>query len=458
MALSALETVRRSLADVNASIKNLNSRVGDRAGLSGAESDSYLALRKERSILEAREVELVEADARMSAIAATRAQLTPAGSIFTSETLPYDPSRPTGTSFFSDIFAARTREDRGALDRLERAARANDQINARAGLVSNVSGSGGVFDPPAWLIDSYVKFARPGRPTADVCSVQALPSGVSSINLPRVTAGTTTASVGTQNTAVSNTDPTTDSLSSTVQTIAGYNLVSQAFIDQTPLANIDEIVLADLAASISQNLDAQVLNGTGSSGQLSGILGVSGTSSVTYTSATPALMGTGALFSKVVNAIGNVAANRYAPATHVIMHPSRWAQFVAATDTTNRPLVVPTGSDSSQGVNAVGTALASNGAVAQGIAGHIAGLPVILDAQIPTTLGAGTNQDVIIIARMSDLMLWESAPQLVTMNQPYANQLSVLVRAHQYFAFIGNRYPKSIATVGGTGLVFPPSY
>ena len=458
MSLSALDTVRRSLADVNQSIRSLNTSVGDRQYMTPPEVSKYDALRAERRTLESREQELIDEQARLDAIAATRNKLTPASSIYTNETLPYDPSRPTGTSFFSDIFAARTREDRGALDRLERAARANDQINARAGLVSNVSGSGGVFDPPGWLIDSYVKFARPGRPTADVCNVMPLPQGISSVNIPRVTAGTTTASVGTQNTAVSNTDPTTDSLTSTVQTIAGYNLVSQQFIDQTPLANIDEIVLADLAASISQNLDLQILNGTGSSGQLAGILGVTGTSSVTYTSGTPALMGSGNLFSKVINAIGNVAANRYAPATHVIMHPSRWAQFVAATDTTNRPLVVPTGGDSSQSVNTVGTALASSGVIAQGIAGHIAGLPVILDAQIPTTLGAGTNQDVVIVARMSDMMLWESQPQLVTMNQPYANQLSVLVRAHQYFAFIPNRYAKAIATVTGTGLVFPPTY
>jgi hypothetical protein len=36
------------------------------------------------------------------------------------------------------------------------------------------------------------------------------------------------------------------------------------------------------------------------------------------------------------------------------------------------------------------------------------GLPVVTDPSIPNTLGAGTNEDRIIMMRASDLYLWES--------------------------------------------------
>jgi len=37
------------------------------------------------------------------------------------------------------------------------------------------------------------------------------------------------------------------------------------------------------------------------------------------------------------------------------------------------------------------------------------GVAIVTDPNIPTTLGAGSNQDPIYVMRSSDLKLWESA-------------------------------------------------
>jgi hypothetical protein len=103
-------------------------------------------------------------------------------------------------------------------------------------------------------------------------------------------------------------------------------------------------------------------------------------------------------------------------------------------------------------MNAVGT---TGEPAAQGYVGSMLGLPVYVDATITTTFGAGTNQDRILVARMSDLMLWESNLRAETFEQTYANQLSVFIRVYNYMSFQAGRYPKSISVIDGTGLVAP---
>jgi len=116
--------------------------------------------------------------------------------------------RPGGSSFFADLIHAR-RGDRNAADRL---ARNNSErgLESRAlGNTNATGGSGGEFAPPAWLVDEFVNLARPARVTADLFHKEPLPLGVSSINIPRISGGTTTAVQTTQNTTVAATDITT---------------------------------------------------------------------------------------------------------------------------------------------------------------------------------------------------------------------------------------------------------
>jgi hypothetical protein len=91
----------------------------------------------------------------------------------------------------------------------------------------------------------------------------------------------------------------------------------------------------------------------------------------------------------------------YRPATTIVMHPRRWGWATAQLDSSNRPLVVP---------NAQGpfNALAVGDAPEYGaVVGTMQGLPVITDANITTTNGAGTNEDQIFVERMPELLFWQ---------------------------------------------------
>jgi HK97 family phage major capsid protein len=297
------------------------------------------------------------------------------------------------------------------------------------------------------LVDEFVALARAGRVTADRLTKDALPSGVSSINIPKVSGGTTTAVQTTQNTAVSSTDPTTSSLSSGITTIAGKNVVSQQLLDQSPIA-LDRMILGDLAADYARTLDKQVLSGSGSGGNLLGLLNVSGVNNVTYTQATPSVTGAGGFYAQINKAISAVATTRFLPPSCIVMTPGRWSWVAASFDSSGRPLVAPSGNAFNQ--------IADAGTVAaQGAVGQMAGLPVYVDPNLPTNLGAGTNQDPVLVMRAEDVYLWESDVTMASFDAPYSDSMGVLFRVHGYSALIPNRYPASIAVINGSGLVTP---
>jgi hypothetical protein len=102
------------------------------------------------------------------------------------------------------------------------------------------------------------------------------------------------------------------------------------------------------------------------------------------------------------------------------MHPRRWAAFNAAVDSTGRPLVLPAsgGPMNAEGIKANGNA--------QGVVGALQGVDVVIDSQIPTNLGAGTNQDAVIVMRAADQILWEGSLKAEAFRETKADQLSVL--------------------------------
>ncbi|WP_232246562.1 phage major capsid protein [Kitasatospora mediocidica] len=290
---------------------------------------------------------------------------------------------------------------------------------------------------------------RPGRVTANLCVQGAIPPGTDSLNIPKIASGTATAPQGTQNTGIQQTDITTTSIAASVNTVAGGQTISMQLVEQSPL-NIDDIILEDLAADYAQKLDAgQVLGGTGTGGTAMGLLNLAGTIPVTWTQATPALGGAGGLYSKVANAIQLINTSRFQTPTAIVMHPRRWWWAVAQSDAQGRPLVVP---NAGHPMNNLGT---MDSIDAEGPVGSMLGLPVYVDANMPTNLGTGTNQDAILIGRFRDFYLWEGDIKAEAFQQTYAQNLSLFVRLYNYVAFQGARYLSSTAIITGTGAVTP---
>lgn len=305
------------------------------------------------------------------------------------------------------------------------------------------SGSFGSFIAPVYLIDEYAAKARPGRPVANALRNVGAPGAVS-ISIPRVTTGASVASQNGDNGAVSETDFATTLLTRSTVTIAGQQDISIQSLELANGAQVDQIIFQDLRAAYDAELDRQVLNGGGTSGELLGLLQVSGVNSVTYTDASPTAA---ELYPKLMDALQQVATNRYLPADAIIMHPRRWAFLTAALDGQNRPLVTPVGPMNG---------LAEFGAqAAQGYVGQIAGVPVIVDPNIPTNGGAGTNQDSIAVVRSTDHILMESALRTRVLSEVGSANLTVRLQAFAYANYFAGRFPAGTSVITGTGLVTP---
>jgi HK97 family phage major capsid protein len=345
-------------------------------------------------------------------------------------------------SYFRDLVRAQLLGSRDATERLIRNSReVSAELEKRA--LTTTDGAGGEFVPPLWMLNDYIGLARASRVVANRVRQMTLPGGTDSINLPRLATGTAVAEQATQNTAVQNTDATTNSVTAAVATIAGQQVVSLQLIEQSPI-NMDDVLLADLAADYAVKLDTFVISNNAANKR--GILNVSGANAVTYTDASPTA---GELYAKIADAIQQIHTQRFMPPDVIFMHPRRWAWLLSALDTAGRPLVTPVAGAPQNVIASVGTVNS------EGFVGSMQGLPVFVDPNIPTNLGAGTNEDRIVITRSSDVILFEGTPRSETFREPLAAQLSVLLRFYNYAALHSERYPKAISIIAGTGMIAP---
>ena len=447
-----LKALMERRAALKASLEALNTAAVDEAGESRSftaeENTTFDAGMTELKALDERIKEVQDAEAREDRAAAHRVET---GTVNVGDGVTHEPnpvyrrddSSVDSHSFFKDMFHAQAKGDPQARARLASAQ------ETRAG-GTTVAGAGGQFAPPLWLIEDFVKLARAGRVTADLMNKQELPSGVSSVNLPRITGGSSTAVQVLQNTPVSQTDLVTDAVTSGITTVAGQGVISLQLINQSGIP-FDRVILGDLAADYARSLDKQVIAGSGAAGQLRGLLNGAGVGATTFTTVTPAVTSATAansFYNKLVAAINTIYTTRFLAPSCVIMHPQRWSWILEAIDSTTRPLVVPNGT----GFNVAAT---QSGVTAEGMVGNLLGLPVYLDPNIPVNLGAGLNEDRVFVCRCDDLWLYESALQTASFDATYANQNSVLYRVLGYSAFIPDRYGASVNVIAGTGLVTP---
>ncbi|MBX6356781.1 MAG: phage major capsid protein [Micromonosporaceae bacterium] len=364
----------------------------------------------------------------------------PAGMLRVTEADMYD--GPHGRSFIHDLFAAQVKGDVQALERITR----HQAYEAERYAVS--SGTLGGIIPPQYLIDLYAKAPRNGRVFCDQVNRQPLPDVGMSLIVPRLTQGTTAAVQASENTTVATQDPVETDLTVPVRTIAGYLPVSRQTLERA--AYSDQILFEDLIARYFATLDAQALNGSGASGEMLGVLNTAGVSSSTASTGTVA-----AVWPKVADVIQQIntalAGVGYV-ADKIFMHPRRWGFFEAALDTANRPLF---------GLDGAGNyaPFAQGQAAGVGQVGRMHGLPVFIDPNIPTNLGAGTNEDRIIVTASQVVHLWERTADPVTLafEQSAANQLQVQLVVYGYAAFTAGRYPAAVGVVSGAGLA-PPTF
>lgn len=359
-----------------------------------------------------------------------------------------------GVSFFRDMLRAQTgAADPAVTERISKhmnEARESGRFTERAIGTGNVGG----LVPPLYLTEEVAEIARAGRATANIIRRLPLPAEGMNIVIPRQTTGVTAAVQATQNSAVSNTDAALTDLTVPVITIAGQQDPSRQLLERG--VGIDTLLYGDLIGAYNVALDAQVLTGSGAAGQALGILNTAGVNQATAFTA-PAAFGT--LNSKIAGLTGAIQGSRFLPATGIIMHPRRWAWLKSLLDSSGRPLV-----------NAYSANPQNSGGVYEGPkdsstglpVGDIQGIPVYEDANIPTAVGTGP-EDQVIVARLIDALLWEDGdgtPQQLRFEETTGGSLTVKLVAYGYAAFTAGRYPQSVGIVGGNsalgnGLIAP---
>jgi len=238
-----------------------------------------------------------------------------------------------------------------------------------------------------------------------------------------------------------------DAITADVKTVAGLVDVSRQVVDRGIPAT-DSVIFGDLVRAYNANFDTAALNSAVAN--YLGLLNVTGLNTITYTDATPTV---GELYPKIADAVRQIAEGVFLPGNAIFMAPRRWAWFLAALDTQNRPLVVPQPQGPNNAMGAVGPP------TAEGAVGSIMGVNVYITANMPLTLGAGANEDRIVIVRRSELMLFEDnrGPYLERFDDIGSANLTVRFRLHNYVAQCNMRRPKAISVISGTGLV-PPTW
>lgn len=350
--------------------------------------------------------------------------------------------RGRGQNFLTDV-VSQFRGDFEALDRLrrhmqeERVERGADVLNRATG-TSNFTG----WVIPQYLVELNAPAAVAGRQFANICNQHDLPPTGMAAYLSKITTGSSVADQSAQGDTVSETDMDDTQITVSIRTAAGSQSISRQAIERG--TGVDEITFGDLLKRYNKNLDTNLL--TASTHGLTNVA-----TSVAYTDASP----TAQEFYPKIQAAAAASEGVFldmATGLICVMAPRRW-RWMSAALTTSWPFIAGGRVGPENGALTTG-AMSESGA----IRGYLPdGTPVVTDANIPTNLGTGTNEDEAYIVNPEECHLWEdpNSPMMIRADQPQNKKLLVDLVLYGYYAFYLDRYAGGHSKLAGTGLVTP---
>lgn len=346
-----------------------------------------------------------------------------------------------GGPFIRDVLAQFLYRDLEAEQRLMR--HMQEERVERGNYLQRAAGTGAFagLTVPQYLTEMYAPAVAARRPFADVMTKLPLPEQGMTVNISRVTTATSVALQASENSAVSETNIDDTLLTENVQTAAGQQTLSRQAIDRG--TGIEDVVMMDLQRRYATTLDSTIINQA-----TTGLLAVA--TDVAYTDASP----TGPeLYPKLLAAAAGSEAALLGQATPdvVVMHSRRW-YWLSKEMTTSWPMIA------NQGIPTQASGVNYAERYGSGFRGLLPnGMAVVVDNNLPTNLGAGTNEDSIVVVPTEESFLWEdpNAPQFIRAEQAAAASLGVLIVLYGYFAYTLRRYANSHQEITGTGLITP---
>ena len=148
----------------------------------------------------------------------------------------------------------------------------------RATYVTSGATTGGNLVATDLMADEFIEFLRNNAVMLQL-GVRTMPGLVGNVAIPRRSGVASTYYLSTQTTAITQSESTFDQVTMSPKNLAALSKYSrQTLLQGTP--GIEELVRRDLTDGINLAIDLGILNGSGSSGQPTGIMQTSGIGSV----------------------------------------------------------------------------------------------------------------------------------------------------------------------------------
>ena len=307
---------------------------------------------------------------------------------------------------------------------------------------STTTTEGGHLAAPQYLQDAFADLLSAGRVTADLVGKMALPQAGKTFYIPTQD-GATAVAVHTENAALTETTATFSQIQIDACRVGGTATMPNWLVDRS-FPGADQIVLRDLAKTYAVKVNDIVLNSSTSNRK--GLLQETGLGGATATAATAAITD---VYPALANAVADVVAGYAGYPDAMVMHPRRWAWFLGQASTSH-PVINPNPAAQAFGsFSPEGKLGQFQGPVP---VGTLLGVPVYLDPTIPVNLGAGTDEDRIIVMKRDEPILMETAPKFAISYEAQFAKDQFVARVTGDVAFTCARRKGAVSIVSGTAL------
>ena len=257
----------------------------------------------------------------------------------------------------------------------------------RATYVTSGASTGGNLVATDLLDQEFIEFLR-NRSVMLAAGVRTIAGLVGNVAIPRRSGIASTYYLSTQTTAITQSESTFDQVTMSPKNLAALSKYSrQTLLQGTP--GIEQLVRNDLVDGINVGIDLGILNGSGSSGQPTGIMGTSGIGSVAIGTNGGAITMEKLVDLETELTIDNVAVDRnsisYVTNARVMGNMKKLR--AGGSTTTDGPFLV---NDSLVAIGRGGTPSVVNG------------YPVYVTNQVPNTLTKGASSGVCSAVVLGD--------------------------------------------------------
>jgi HK97 family phage major capsid protein/HK97 family phage prohead protease len=257
----------------------------------------------------------------------------------------------------------------------------------RATYVTSGATTGGNLVATDLMADEFIEFLRNNALMLQL-GVRTMPGLVGNVAIPRRSGVASTYYLSTQTTAITQSESTFDQVTMSPKNLAALSKYSrQTLLQGTP--GIEELVRRDLTDGINLAIDLGILNGSGSSGQPTGIMQTSGIGSVAIGTNGGAITVEKVvdLESAVMQANGVINASNVAYLTNYKVSAALKKLRAGGSTTGDGPFLV------NDQLNAIGRGPTP---------ANLNGYPLALTNQVPSNLTKGSSSGVCSALVMGD--------------------------------------------------------